>query len=131
MGFSRARRMMISRVSAAVGGRPDRSEEHTSELQSPMYLVCRLLLASGHPSPRPSFPTRRSSDLDSESRPGAGSIPARLRSVHTVDAAMVMPSRASSPWMRRYGIFASEADDDLAGLSGGGWPAGQIGRAHV
>src|SRR5437764_9716755 len=23
---------------------PDRSEEHTSELQSPMYLVCRLLL---------------------------------------------------------------------------------------
>src|SRR5437762_6550333 len=25
-------------------GRKDRSEEHTSELQSPMYLVCRLLL---------------------------------------------------------------------------------------
>src|SRR5437879_7179054 len=25
-------------------GRVDRSEEHTSELQSPMYLVCRLLL---------------------------------------------------------------------------------------
>src|SRR5437762_10524847 len=24
--------------------RKDRSEEHTSELQSPMYLVCRLLL---------------------------------------------------------------------------------------
>ena len=23
---------------------PSRSEEHTSELQSPMYLVCRLLL---------------------------------------------------------------------------------------
>src|SRR5437763_8915250 len=23
---------------------PERSEEHTSELQSPMYLVCRLLL---------------------------------------------------------------------------------------
>src|SRR5437762_9851681 len=31
---------------AAVGHRrgDDRSEEHTSELQSPMYLVCRLLL---------------------------------------------------------------------------------------
>src|SRR5437879_8324975 len=30
-----------------VGVDPDRarSEEHTSELQSPMYLVCRLLLA--------------------------------------------------------------------------------------
>src|SRR5437764_5523996 len=26
------------------GERPGRSEEHTSELQSPMYLVCRLLL---------------------------------------------------------------------------------------
>src|SRR5437763_11551138 len=25
-------------------GRGERSEEHTSELQSPMYLVCRLLL---------------------------------------------------------------------------------------
>src|SRR5436189_4732042 len=30
-------------VAHRVGG-PDRSEEHTSELQSPMYLVCRLLL---------------------------------------------------------------------------------------
>src|SRR5437879_6920888 len=37
---------------------PTRSEEHTSELQSPMYLVCRLLLekkntsaASGHALP--------------------------------------------------------------------------------
>src|SRR5437764_4269534 len=27
-----------------VVGHHDRSEEHTSELQSPMYLVCRLLL---------------------------------------------------------------------------------------
>src|SRR5437762_5608786 len=29
---------------AGSGGPPTRSEEHTSELQSPMYLVCRLLL---------------------------------------------------------------------------------------
>src|SRR5437879_7653499 len=28
----------------AIEGRAGRSEEHTSELQSPMYLVCRLLL---------------------------------------------------------------------------------------
>src|SRR5437879_11044830 len=28
----------------ALGEKPMRSEEHTSELQSPMYLVCRLLL---------------------------------------------------------------------------------------
>src|SRR5437764_7785854 len=33
------------REGAHLGGLPDgRSEEHTSELQSPMYLVCRLLL---------------------------------------------------------------------------------------
>src|SRR5688500_18399561 len=35
-----------------------RSEEHTSELQSPCNLVCRLLFRVLH-----SFPTRRSSDL--------------------------------------------------------------------
>src|SRR5437762_7621343 len=28
----------------SLGNTPMRSEEHTSELQSPMYLVCRLLL---------------------------------------------------------------------------------------
>src|SRR5437762_4505631 len=32
------------RTFAERSGCPDRSEEHTSELQSPMYLVCRLLL---------------------------------------------------------------------------------------
>src|SRR5690348_10373567 len=44
--------------------RPGRSEEHTSELQSPVHLVCRLLLeySRAHPALR-SFPTRRSSDL--------------------------------------------------------------------
>src|SRR5437764_9952644 len=31
-------------VHAAFAVDADRSEEHTSELQSPMYLVCRLLL---------------------------------------------------------------------------------------
>src|SRR5437762_602520 len=37
------------------GGRPGgRSEEHTSELQSPMYLVCRLLLR--RPPSAPLFP---------------------------------------------------------------------------
>src|SRR5437879_7797086 len=33
-----------TRTKIALGGRKHRSEEHTSELQSPMYLVCRLLL---------------------------------------------------------------------------------------
>src|SRR5437763_11300722 len=31
-------------LARALGKIPKRSEEHTSELQSPMYLVCRLLL---------------------------------------------------------------------------------------
>src|SRR5437867_2518888 len=39
-----------------------RSEEHTSELQSPYDLVCRLLLSLAL-LPLHSFPTRRSSDL--------------------------------------------------------------------
>src|SRR5207248_11469900 len=33
-----------SRLMRATSGRPMRSEEHTSELQSPYDLVCRLLL---------------------------------------------------------------------------------------
>src|SRR5437879_5713335 len=42
-----------------------RSEEHTSELQSPMYLVCRLLVERHlHHRYLDAFPTRRSSDLD-------------------------------------------------------------------
>src|SRR5437764_1950878 len=47
---SRRRRPGSGRGAARVGRRPRagtrrrRSEEHTSELQSPMYLVCRLLL---------------------------------------------------------------------------------------
>src|SRR5437762_8170348 len=35
----------------------DRSEEHTSELQSPMYLVCRLLLEKKNSQPRACLPT--------------------------------------------------------------------------
>src|SRR5437879_12610679 len=38
---------LVPFAASVMGGHPDdpvRSEEHTSELQSPMYLVCRLLL---------------------------------------------------------------------------------------
>src|SRR5437879_8658443 len=35
---------LLSRRLPGAESRPSRSEEHTSELQSPMYLVCRLLL---------------------------------------------------------------------------------------
>src|SRR5258708_24220576 len=46
-GFGKARVMrdlMARRVAPAVRSRMTRSEEHTSELQSPDHLVCRLLL---------------------------------------------------------------------------------------
>src|SRR5256885_10010214 len=38
------RRPQVTRVGVAVRVAPERSEEHTSELQSPCNLVCRLLL---------------------------------------------------------------------------------------
>src|SRR5215210_9444539 len=47
-GSHGARRTMATRSPSAsvrrTRSRSPRSEEHTSELQSPMYLVCRLLL---------------------------------------------------------------------------------------
>src|SRR5438094_804581 len=63
-----------------------RSEEHTSELQSPYDLVCRLLLEClvDHRLLH-SFPTRRSSDLSS-STPGRGRPAPRS-----------LPSTSSSP----------------------------------
>src|SRR5437762_9952156 len=39
-----ARYQKARRALDAIAYREKRSEEHTSELQSPMYLVCRLLL---------------------------------------------------------------------------------------
>src|SRR5437879_8325768 len=41
---ARARKRVGRAVGEAAGFGLRRSEEHTSELQSPMYLVCRLLL---------------------------------------------------------------------------------------
>src|ERR1017187_10896357 len=40
----KAQMAIHSKLIESVGQRIIRSEEHTSELQSPMYLVCRLLL---------------------------------------------------------------------------------------
>src|SRR5437763_12073781 len=51
-----------SHSSNVVGKYQARSEEHTSELQSPMYLVCRLLLE------KKKTPRRSNSDSASESR---------------------------------------------------------------
>src|ERR1017187_765726 len=47
-GSPAVRTTMVERKTPNIAcryGRYNRSEEHTSELQSPMYLVCRLLLA--------------------------------------------------------------------------------------
>src|SRR5437879_13143410 len=47
-GPSTCMAIWTARVTPSISSRrpkpPPRSEEHTSELQSPMYLVCRLLL---------------------------------------------------------------------------------------
>src|SRR5437763_9945648 len=48
----RARRLGSSKPAAASVAAMKRSEEHTSELQSPMYLVCRLLLEKKKHAPR-------------------------------------------------------------------------------
>src|SRR5438876_445507 len=40
------------RAPGHTGGRKARSEEHTSELQSPVHLVCRLLLEKNNSAPR-------------------------------------------------------------------------------
>src|SRR3712207_7694810 len=42
--LSPGRRRALNQSSAAIRAAPSRSEEHTSELQSRQYLVCRLLL---------------------------------------------------------------------------------------
>src|SRR5438876_6011573 len=42
--FAAAATRRLARVARAIPAPPMRSEEHTSELQSPVHLVCRLLL---------------------------------------------------------------------------------------
>src|SRR5437763_11052183 len=44
LGLLRGQEGRAERPGTAGAGGDPRSEEHTSELQSPMYLVCRLLL---------------------------------------------------------------------------------------
>src|SRR3712207_6866612 len=50
LGFSAGGHLAATLSTAAATGLPhlDRSEEHTSELQSRQYLVCRLLLAQSN-----------------------------------------------------------------------------------
>src|SRR5437879_10049672 len=57
----------VSALSVIVLGWSLRSEEHTSELQSPMYLVCRLLLEKkkGNSSEVPHSINKNNSDYES------------------------------------------------------------------
>src|SRR3712207_7061082 len=60
-GRHAALRLSCSRALWCWHARHDRSEEHTSELQSRQYLVCRLLLEKKThtpPDPQPSMPTQ-------------------------------------------------------------------------
>src|SRR5437763_10163173 len=64
----------------ASGGssRPLRSEEHTSELQSPMYLVCRLLLEKKkkhNTKARSSCPIRDGDNLAKRRQWGPPTVP--------------------------------------------------------
>src|SRR2546429_991225 len=47
------------RLACPVGSSATRSEEHTSELQSRLHLVCRLLLEKKNTSPKRFFATGR------------------------------------------------------------------------
>src|SRR6266487_6000694 len=47
------RRSCSTRSWATCPATPPRSEEHTSELQSPVHLVCRLLLEKKNPTLKP------------------------------------------------------------------------------
>src|SRR5437762_1762842 len=85
--------------------REARSEEHTSELQSPMYLVCRLLLDYAVlQSVLHSCPTRRSSDLWPDFREFRGvqilrfwaMVPKRAKlAMNSDDAGLCMPPMRS------------------------------------
>src|SRR5688500_18503468 len=76
-------------------GELPRSEEHTSELQSPCNLVCRLLLRTRH-----SFPTRRSSDLPAPRRPPASASPGRWRATTCASAATRCSATSATRWSR-------------------------------
>src|SRR4051794_41494917 len=68
-----ARLRVPRRAAAKPDGQGPRSEEHTSELQSPVHLVCRLLLEkkktpSPWPAPVPASRPERSRRLPSSGR---------------------------------------------------------------
>src|SRR3712207_7778318 len=59
----RPQRLVTLQLAFAATGSPSRSEEHTSELQSRQYLVCRLLLEKKHTRLREARPDERSTSI--------------------------------------------------------------------
>src|SRR5947209_428629 len=109
-----------------------RSEEHTSELQSRQYLVCRLLLErSGNTPDLHSFPTRRSSDLVPQSISVTYANAYKRASV--LDDLCGFSFAAANPATGIPGPLAPAAEAALFGTSNGIPPTGgvEIGRAHV
>src|SRR5437762_3009825 len=108
-----------------------RSEEHTSELQSPMYLVCRLLLDPSRPRPHSlslhdALPIwgAASARRSATHRPIGGNV--SLRSVRDE-----VISRAA-PAQRIYVPLEPPLDDPVdAGVEQLVLRGVQIGRAHV
>src|SRR5690348_3554437 len=109
-----------------------RSEEHTSELQSPVHLVCRLLLESyADPLAPHSFPTRRSSDLGGD--PGhlhrslsRARRPAPDQAMGRRDHRRRADQHSAA---RTFRPARPEPDDQDPGTAAG--RRSQIGRAHV
>src|SRR5437879_2867896 len=105
-----------------------RSEEHTSELQSPMYLVCRL------PHGRRSCPTRRSSDLEVR-----GLTPDAVPVLDSGSPMDFAPSISTQSLTRRFGeliavdgVNLRVAPGQFFGFLGpNGAGKSKIGRAHV
>src|SRR5437879_5805130 len=92
-----------------------RSEEHTSELQSPMYLVCRLLLEHHLHSPNlHPFPTRRSSDLiDAATAARDHRVPEALRLLVTRSRQHLCPApRRIGEKTRNQGVEVAAAKPD-------------------
>src|SRR5688500_9991122 len=132
VGFSIPWDRWLSGSTPEAGASVARSEEHTSELQSPCNLVCRLLLECSHPHRAlHSFPTRRSSDLRQYTEYGLRVAERRV---------------SGSSWVRETanGDFARERDplrsrrlqhpvgSVALRVDSRGWSIrGQIGRAHV
>src|SRR5687768_1360395 len=93
-GTHRSRRSSDAFLAASSAGR--RSEEHTSELQSRLHLVCRLLLENNHTSRRRAVPrTRRRSGLVRDQRSRQRCVP-RSGGVRGVGVVRAFPTRRSS-----------------------------------